>query len=259
MQLFLLTYHLADGERAVLTAAFWEKLKEKSLGEMILNIYSKYIRSRSVIKVCVLVCMSIFVCDFVPQWYCGQQFPAMAACTRERPGAQLTDDSGHRLTSQTVPTHKKRKRDFEDTVTEAHMFSNWHSHHNSNEDSSCRCCWYPQPGFLRVNTLELVQYMTHTLLRQETRPRKIQVCWHHRWRLERRGMWREYATVGKLTAQVSVAARLFSSHLHEELIVPAAGSRHGRARCGVTLWGRPITAAFGESSQGNFNSRLQTI
>lgn len=62
--------------------------------------------------------------DFVPQWYCGQQFPAMVACTRERPGVQLTDDSGHRLTSQTVTTHeRKREHDFEDRVTEAHVLS----------------------------------------------------------------------------------------------------------------------------------------
>lgn len=51
-------------------------------------------------------------CDSVPQWYCGQQFPATVAWTRARPGAQLTEDSGHRLTSQTAPTHEtKRKLD----------------------------------------------------------------------------------------------------------------------------------------------------
>lgn len=203
------------------------------------------------------VCMH--ECDSVPQWYCGQQFPATVAWTRTRPGAQLTEDSGHRLTSQTAPTHgRKCKHDFEDTVTEAHMLTNRHAHHNSNEDSSCRCCWYPQPGFLPVNRLEQVQYTTHTLLGQKTQARKLSfvgiidqtdvklVC-----NLKGKEGDRSKTTVGKLTTQVRVAAGLFSSHLHEELIVPAAGSGHGRACHGVTLWERPITAASGESSQYN--------
>lgn len=184
-------------------------------------------------------------CDSVPQWDCGQQFPVTVAWTRARPGAQLTEDSGHRLTSQTAPTHgRKCKHDFEGTVTEVHMLTNRHAHHNSNEDSSCRCCWYPQPGFLHVNTLEQVQYMTHTLLRQKTQARKHSFCWYN-W-------WGGRCDVSKkLTAEVRVAAGLFSSHLHEELIVPASGSGHGRARRGVTLWERPVTAALGESSHYN--------
>lgn len=68
--------------------------------------------------------MYVCVYDFVPQWYCGQQFPATVTCTRERPGVQLTDDSGHRLTSQTVSTHERKyEHDFEDRVTEVHMLS----------------------------------------------------------------------------------------------------------------------------------------
>lgn len=45
----------------------------------------------------------------------------------------------------------------------------------------------------------------------------------------------EDVTGVQLTAQVRVAAGFFSSHLHEELVVPAAWSRHGRACRGVTL------------------------
>lgn len=44
----------------------------------------------------------VCVVDCVPQWCWGQQCPGMAVWTRERPGAQLTDDWGHRLTSQTA-------------------------------------------------------------------------------------------------------------------------------------------------------------
>lgn len=195
--------------------------------------------------VCVCVCMHEY--DSVPQWYCGQQFPAMVAWTRVRPGAQLTEDSGHRLTSQTAPTHgKKCKRDFWDTDMEAHMPSNRHAHHNSNEDSSCRCCWYPQPGFLRVNMLEWVQCTTRTLFRQKTQARKVRFAGT----IVGTTMGNEGGVTGvKLTTQVGVAAGLFSSHLHQELIVPASGSGHGRACRGVTLWEGPVTAAFGESSQ----------
>lgn len=118
---FLLTYHLTDGERTVLTLAFWTwKKKVEEEGSVRFTnghdrlsnfwVYCSHQHSSELTSNYLDECayagvhVNEYVCvvDCVPQWCWGQQCPGMAVWTRERPGAQLTDDSGHRLTSQTA-------------------------------------------------------------------------------------------------------------------------------------------------------------
>lgn len=113
----------------------------------------------------------VCVVDCVPQWCWGQQCPGMAVWTRERPGAQLTDDWGHRLTSQTAI--KGTKYEYYLKVRQKHTHTHTHEpahvvYHSGTVDSSCWWCSDPQPEFLHSSKLEWARYMTHTLLREKT-------------------------------------------------------------------------------------------
>lgn len=99
---FLPTYHLTDWGRAVLALAFWERheIASERCGVMLTrnrhsgrNTHQKWIG-------CARMYVSVFEC--VPQWCCRQQCPGTAVWTKDRPGAQVTDESGHRLTSHTA-------------------------------------------------------------------------------------------------------------------------------------------------------------
>lgn len=61
----------------------------------------------------------------VPQWCCGQQFPGTVVWTKVRPGAQLTDDSGHKLASHTE-THGRMSEHFEDTDAKTQCHTHTH-------------------------------------------------------------------------------------------------------------------------------------
>lgn len=119
----------------------------------------------------------VSVCVCVPQWYCGQQSPGTWVWTRDSPAAQLTDDSGHRLTSHTAKhcnfgfEHTERKGKSRRVVLFwvffFFSFSNTKTHHSSTVDSSCWWCSDPLREFLHESKREWARYMTHTLFGQK--------------------------------------------------------------------------------------------
>ena len=112
---------------------------------------------------CVCACFSMCV----PQWCWGQQCPGTAVRTKERPGAQLTDDSGQRLISHTAIHEREKWLKETDPNTNSH--TSQHTYHNGTADSSCWWCSDPQPEFLHVSKLEWAQCMTHKLFRPKNK------------------------------------------------------------------------------------------
>lgn len=180
-------------------------------------------------------------CECVPQWCCGQQLPGWVVWTRVRPGAQLTEDLGHRLTSQTATHGRGCTHDIEDGETDTHT----HSFHLP------QWYWGQQLFVLLKSTARISPYEhvgigsihdSHTAQTKGTNHWFISACVVVKLStIKVNSQPQALFYVGqkccdKHTTQIGVATGFFPPDLHKELILSAAEGWHRRACHGVTLW-----------------------